>query len=200
MWNASLTFHSLFQLKQSIALMPCQSISCGANWSWACLAMTDLELCPSLIKVSPTYSPEHVLHFTEYTVCLAWKNVCLTPVVRAMWHTFWLRPSTNRMITVIGRGSFIVCFCRLSAQLVVCHLIWMFTTLLMNCLGQPLRIMTSWMQPSSASLPAWLLLTLIAQLARHATTPSIWLEEARGSSGETSRKTMLVTGELGYPI
>ena len=60
--------------------MPCQSISCGIDCSWTCSAMADMELCPSLIssqcsffrtrsarKVSPTYSPEHVLHFTEYT-------------------------------------------------------------------------------------------------------------------------------------
>ena len=80
MWNDSLIFHSLFQHARSIAFMPCQSISCGISCSWTCSAMTDLELCPSLIasqcsffrtrsarKVSPTYSPEHVLHFTEYT-------------------------------------------------------------------------------------------------------------------------------------
>ena len=47
------------------------------------------------------------------------KNVHLTPVVRAMRRTSGLRPSRNGMLTVIGRGSFVVCFCRLSAQLVV---------------------------------------------------------------------------------
>ena len=31
--------------------------------------------------------------------------------------------------------------------------------------------MTFWMRPSSASLPTWLLLTLMARFARHATTP-----------------------------
>ena len=73
-------FPFLFQCAQSIAFMPCQSISCGIDCSWTCSAMADLELCPSLIasqcsflrtrsgrKVSPTHSPEHVLHFTEYT-------------------------------------------------------------------------------------------------------------------------------------
>ena len=83
MWNASLIFRSLFQRARSIAFMPCQSISCGIDCSWTCSAMADLELCPSLIasqcsffrtrsagQVSATYSPEHVLHFTD-----RWKSV-----------------------------------------------------------------------------------------------------------------------------
>ena len=73
-------FRSFFQHARSIAFMPYQSISCGIDCSWTCSAMADLELCPSRIasqcsffctcsarKVSPTYSPEHILHFTEYT-------------------------------------------------------------------------------------------------------------------------------------
>ena len=61
------------------AFMPCQSISCGIDCLWMCSAMADSGLCPSLIasqcfffrtrsahKLSPTYSPEHVLHFMEY--------------------------------------------------------------------------------------------------------------------------------------
>ena len=92
----------------------------------------------------------HRVHSAGDRIC--WKSVLLhikrakrvlcekcapngSSIVRAVRRAFWLRPSTAGMLTVIGRGSFVVCFCRSSAQLVVCRLIWLLTTLLMNFLG-----------------------------------------------------------------
>ena len=127
MWNASLIFRFLFQRENFWPSCPANRFHVASTVHGPARQWLTWSFVPSLIasqcsffhtrsarKVSPTYSPEHVLHFTEYTVLVIesfdqpW--ICQLQRVTSSWQNrlpYWFFQKGTFTITHIQTRTYV---------------------------------------------------------------------------------------------